>query len=191
MYDLLLANIAKHITLTQQETDYLISLLHTKKVKRKRYLLQEGDTNKHTTFVISGILRMYSVDKNGFEHIIQFATPGWWIGDFQSFLQQKPGNLFIDAIEDSEIVQLSKNDLDNLFVEVPKFERFFRILAENAVAAYQQRFVNSLSLSARERYQKFADLYPSLVQCLSHKFVASYIGVTPEFLSKMLNQQMQ
>ncbi|MEX6689671.1 Crp/Fnr family transcriptional regulator [Danxiaibacter flavus] len=191
MYDLLLANIAKYITLTQEETDYLISLLHTKKIKRKRYLQQEGDTTRHTSFVISGILRMYSVDKNGFEHIIQFATPGWWIGDFQSFLQQKPGNLFIDAIDDSEIIQLSKTDLDNLFIKVPKFERFFRILAENAVAAYQQRFVNSLSLSARERYQNFAELYPSLVQCLSQKFIASYIGVTPEFLSKMLNQQMQ
>lgn len=191
MYDLLLANIAKHITLTQEETDYLTSLLHPKKIKRKRYLLQEGDTNKYTSFVISGILRMYSVDKNGFEHIIQFATPGWWIGDFQSFLRQKPGNMFIDAIEDSEIIQLSKAELENLFIKVPKFERFFRILAENAVASYQQRFVNSLSLSARERYQNFAELYPSLVQCLSQKFIASYIGVTPEFLSKMLNQQIQ
>ncbi len=190
MYDLLLANLAKHITLTQDETNYFTSLLRTKKVKRKHYLLQEGDINKCTSFVISGILKMYSVDKNGFEHIIQFAPPGWWIGDFQSFLQQKPGNLFIDAIEDSEVLQLTKTDLENLFIQVPKFERFFRILAENAVAAYQQRFVNSLSLSARERYQNFAELYPSLVQCLSQKFIASYIGVTPEFLSKMLNQPM-
>jgi CRP/FNR family transcriptional regulator, anaerobic regulatory protein len=186
MHELLLAAINRYITLSKEETDYFDSILHARKFKRKEYLLQEGETSKYTTFVTAGILRMYSIDKNGFEHIIQFAPPGWWIGDIQSFLQQKPGNLYIDVIEEAEVIQITRADIDKLYIQVPKFERFYRILAENAVAAYQQRFVNSLSLPARERYQNFCELYPSLIQCLPQKFLASYIGVTPEFLSKML-----
>lgn len=187
-YNLLLENINKHISLSKEEEDYFISLLHYKKIRKKHFLLQEGEINQHITFVISGILRLYSIDKNGFEHILQFAPTGWWIGDMRSILTQKPASLNIDAIEDSDIIMLLKPDMDKLYSKVPKFERFFRILAENALATYQQRLIDNLSLSAAERFNNFCQLYPSLIQQLPQKYIAAYIGVTPEFFSKMLNQ---
>ncbi|MBI1782648.1 MAG: Crp/Fnr family transcriptional regulator [Sphingobacteriales bacterium] len=185
--ELLLQHISKHISLTNEEEEILKSFLHSKKIKKKHFLLQEGEVNKTATFVTSGLLRIYSIDKNGFEHILQFAPPGWWIGDMKSVLTQQPATLNIDAIEDTEIIWISKEDLEKLYAAVPKFERFFRILAENSIASHQQRLVNNLSLSAAERYNNFCQLYPSLIQNLPQKQVASYIGVTPEFLSKMLS----
>lgn len=186
--ELLLQSISKYISLTPEEETFFISLLQPKKIRRKQFLTQEGDINHSAKFVLSGLLRMYSVDKNGFEHIIQFAPAGWWIGDLHSYHKQQPGNLFIDAIEDTDIVELPRTALEILYEKVPKFERFFRILAENALAAYQQRLSSNLSLPAKDRYGYFVELYPSLSQNLPQKYIASYIGVTPEFLSKMLNQ---
>ncbi|HWK02113.1 MAG TPA: Crp/Fnr family transcriptional regulator [Puia sp.] len=184
---LLLQHIAEHITLTADEQAYFVSLLHNRKIKKRQFLTQEGDITKGPVFVTEGILRSYSVDKNGFEHVIQFAPPGWWIGDMNSMIRQQPGTLYCDALEDSEVLWLWKSDLDKLYGAVPKFERFFRILAENAISAYQARLVNILSLPAKERYANFCRQYPSLIDCLPQKQVASYIGVTPEFLSKMLH----
>jgi CRP-like cAMP-binding protein len=187
-YGLLLQNVERHIQLSEDDKNYLLSLLHSKKLRRKTYLRQEGDITRAAAFVTSGILRMYSVDKNGIEHILQFAPPGWWIGDMKSYLTQQPGSLYIDALEDSEVLLLDKKDLDNLYEKAPAFERLFRILAENALATYQQRLIDNLSLPAVERYNNFCRLYPSLIECLPQKQVAAYIGVTPEFLSKMLSQ---
>ena len=187
-YGLLLQNIARHIPLSEEDKSYLLSFLQSKKLKRKTFLRQEGDISKAAVFVTSGLLRMYSIDKNGFEHILQFAPPGWWIGDIKSYVTQQPGNLYIDALEDSEILILEKAHLDSLYERVPAFERFFRILAENSLATYQQRLVENLSLPAIDRYNNFCRLYPSLIECLPQKQVAAYIGVTPEFLSKMLSQ---
>jgi CRP-like cAMP-binding protein len=184
---LLLQHIARHITLTAEEQEYLLSLLQTKKLRRRQFLNQEGDISKGPAFVTSGLLRSYSLDAHGLEHVIQFAPPGWWIGDMNSLIRQQPAILFSDALEDSELIWLWKSDLDKLYIRVPKFERFFRILAENAISSYQSRLVSILSLPAMERYAEFCRQYPSLIDRLPQKQVASYIGVTPEFLSKMLN----
>jgi CRP-like cAMP-binding protein len=186
-FSLLLNQVFKHITLTEEEQSYFISLLNVKKLKKKQYLNQEGDISKGPAFVTQGILRSYSLDKNGFEHVIQFAPPGWWIGDMYSIVKQKPARLYIDAMENSEIIWLWKSDLEKLYTTIPKFERFFRILTENSVIAYQNRLISSLSLPALERYDQFCRQYPSLIECLPQKQIASYIGVTPEFLSKMLS----
>ena len=144
-YGLLLQNIARHIQLSADEEKYFLSLWQTKKLRRKQFLLQEGEVTKNAIFVVSGLLRMYSIDKNGFEHILQFAPPGWWIGDIKSFISQQPGALYIDALEDSGIILMEKTHLDHLYKKVPSFERFFRILAENALATYQQRLIDNLS----------------------------------------------
>ena len=185
---ILLKNIATHISLNNEEEAYFVSFLQHRKIRKKHFLYQEGDINKFQAFVAEGCLRSYSIDKNGFEHVLQFAPPGWWIGDIQSIITQEPGTLYIDAVEDSEVLLLFKKDLEKIYTTVPKLERFFRILAENALATYQHRLIGNLSLSAKERYENFCRLYPSLIQCLPQKQVAAYIGVTPEFLSKMLNQ---
>jgi CRP-like cAMP-binding protein len=185
---LLLKNIGMHISLTTEEEAYFSSFLQYKNIRRKHFLYQEGDVNTFQAFVVEGCLRSYSVDKNGFEHVLQFAPPGWWIGDMQSIITQQPGTLYIDAIDDTAIILLFRSDLEKIYTAVPGFERFFRILAENALATYQHRLIGNLSLPAKERYENFCRLYPSLIQCLPQKQIAAYIGVTPEFLSKMLNQ---
>jgi len=189
MQTLILQNIAKHISLTKEQENYFLSLLKNKKVRKKLFLSQEGDISKGSFFVTEGILRSYTVDKNGFEHVLQFAPPGWWMADMYSLITQQPGSLSIDAVEDSDVLLLPKQELDKLYNEIPAFERFFRILAENALVTFQQRLIDNLSLTAKERYANFCKRYPLLIERLPQKQVASYIGVTPEFLSKMLKSK--
>ncbi|HVM88283.1 MAG TPA: Crp/Fnr family transcriptional regulator [Puia sp.] len=184
-YTLILKNISKHIQLTKLEEQFFISLLKEKKIKRKQFLLHENEVCTYSTFVTKGCLRGYNIDQNGFEHILQFAPPDWWIADMYSVITQKPGSLNIDAIEDSALFMLSRADQEKLFIEVPKFERFFRILTENSLVANRQRVLDTMSLTAIQRFEKFCKQYPTLIECIPQKQIASYIGVTPEFLSKV------
>lgn len=189
--ELILQNVAKHIQLSPSETDLFISFLAPRTLKSKQFLLEEGQTSKHSTFVLSGCLKGFTVDKNGFEHILSFAPSGWWIADMYSLITQQAGQLNIQASSPSEVLLLSKTNQEKLFQAIPKFERFFRILTENSLVASQQRVVDNLSLSAEERYQHFCQKYPSLVQTLPQKEIASYIGVTPEFFSKMRSRLLK
>ncbi len=184
-FDLLLNNVAKYIQLNDAERAIFLACLQPKKIKRKQFSLTEGDICKYSTFVISGCLRGYTVDKNGIEHVISFAPPDWWIADMYSLITQKPGILNIEALEDTETVLLSKTNQEKLYLEVPKFERFFRVLTEKSLVANQQRIVDNMSLTAEERYKIFCKRYPTLIDHLPQKQIASYIGVTPEFLSRM------
>lgn len=184
-FELLLAGVAKHIQLTKSEEDYFVSLFQVKKLKKKQFLVHEGEFNKFTAFVTKGCLRSYSIDRNGFEHIIQFAPPGWWIADLYSLISKQPGKLNIDALEDSDILVLFREDQEKLFEVHPKFERFFRILTENSIAANSHRLIDYMGLTAQERYFTFCNRYPMLMQTLPQKQIAAYIGVTPEFLSKI------
>jgi CRP-like cAMP-binding protein len=186
-HTLLLSGIAKYVSLEKGEEEYLVSLMHAKKVKKKQFLLEEGQVNSKIIFVTEGCLRSYAVDKNGFDHVLQFAPSEWWIVDMHSLITQQPARLNIDAVEDSQVIFILRNDFDDLLLKAPKLERYFRILGQNALATYQYRQIDHLSLSAMERYANFCQTYPSLIRTLPQKQVASYIGVTPEFLSKMLN----
>lgn len=186
-YSPILSNIARYVNLDEKEAAYYTSLLHYKKVKRRQYLLEEGEVSNRIIFVISGCLRSYALDKNGVEHVLQFAPADWWIVDMRSLLNREPALLSIDAIEETEVFYINKRDLDDVQLRFPKFERFGRMLAENAMATYQHRQIDNVTLNAMERYANFCTLYPSLIRSLPQKQVASYIGVTPEFLSKMLN----
>lgn len=182
---LLLDQLSKHVSLDAEESAYFLSLLTEKQLRRKQYLLQEGEVCHHSIFVDTGCLRGYTVDKNGYEHILQFAPPGWWITDMFSLLSGQPGDLFIEALEPSSVRLLHIRDREKLLEQIPKFERFFRIIAENSLVNFRQRLIENLSLSARERYLSFCRRYPTLIECLPQKQIALYIGVTPEFLSKM------
>ena len=190
MFDLLLQNVRKHITLTEEEETFFTSLFQKKLVRKKQFLLQEGEVAKYLIFVTDGCLRSYSIDKNGFEHILQFAPPGWWITDMYSISTQQTASLYIDVIFDGEILMIPNENIDKLFEQLPQFNKYFRILAENSLVTYQRRLIDNLSLSALERYEGFCKYYPSLIETLPQKQVAAYIGVTPEFLSKMLNSKM-
>ncbi|GAA4319921.1 Crp/Fnr family transcriptional regulator [Mucilaginibacter gynuensis] len=182
---LILQSISKYIHLTPEEGAYFITLLQTKQLKRKEFLLEDGEICKYSAFITSGCMKGFTVDHNGFEHVMNFAPPGWWIADMYSLISQKPGNLNIEANEPTDILLLSKANQEKLYIQVPKFERFFRIITENSLVAYQQRLMDNLSLAAEERYNNFCKRYPSLINALPKKDIASYIGVTPEFFSRM------
>jgi len=183
--NLLLDTIARYVTLTPEEQERVVAATEFQSYKAKSILLKEGEICLHSYFVIKGILRSYTIDENGVEHVVSFASPGWWIADMYSYLSQRPGQLYIETNEDSEVIMLSKENQERLYDEVPKMERFFRILIENSLVANQQRLIDNLSFTAEARYDKFTKKHPDLIHCLPQKQIASYIGVTPEFFSKM------
>jgi CRP-like cAMP-binding protein len=182
---LILDNISLHISLTPEERHHFISMTEVQNHKAKTVLLNAGEICKHSYFVNSGILRSFTISDNIVEHVLNFACAGWWIADLYSLIAQKPGNLFIDVVEDAEVVILSKQNQEQLYKDIPKFERFFRVLTENALVSNQQRIMDNLSLPAEARFDKFCKRFPTLIQHVPQKQVASYIGVTPEFFSKM------
>lgn len=186
---LLFNNFAKHISLTKAEEKYLKILFEYKVFKSKEFLIQQGEISKQSAFVLNGCLRGYTIDSNGFEHVLSFAPKDWWIADMYSLLSQKPGNLNIEAMVDTEVALISKTNQDKMYEKVPKLERFFRIIIEKSLVAYQQRLNDNLSLTAQERYMKFCKTYPQLINDIPQKQIAAYIGVTPEFLSKLRAKQ--
>ena len=188
---LILQNIAKIVALTPEEEFLFLSKTTTLKYKAKTVLLNAGEVCKTSYFVNSGVLRSFNINDNIVEHVLSFACSGWWISDMYSLLSQKPGNLFIQVIEDAEVVLLSKENQEILFQEIPKLERFFRILTENSLVANQERLMDNLSLTAEERFEKFCRKYPDLIQKVPQKQIASYLGVTPEFFSKMKSKMLR
>jgi CRP-like cAMP-binding protein len=183
-YSLIIKNVCKHIQLTEAEQELFTSFLIAKKLKKKEFLLQQGEVCKYSSFVLSGCLRGYSVDKNGTEHVLSFAPADWWMADMYSLISQQPGVLNIEALEETDMLLLSKINQDKLYTQLPKFERFFRILAEKSLVANQQRLIDRLSLTGEERYKIFCNRYPTLINHLPQKQIAAYIGVSPEFLSR-------
>lgn len=148
-------------------------------------MLQQGQVARDAAFVLSGCLRAYSIDDNGFEHILQFAPAGWWVTDMYSWISGNPSYLQIDAIRESQVALLSRKDQLELFDRIPGLERYFRILTENNLVSTRQRLMDNLSLTAKQRYQQFCRTYPDIIHEIPQKLIASYIGVTPEFLSKI------
>lgn len=189
--ELILKNIEQYVSLTVQEKELFLSKTEIHHYKAKTILLNSGAICKHSYFVNSGILRSFNINDNIVEHVMSFACQGWWIGDMYSLLSQKPGNLFIEVLEDAEVVLLSKENQELLYLEIPKLERFFRILTENSLVANQERLMDNLSLTAEERFEKFNKKYTTLIQQIAQKQIASYLGVTPEFFSKMKSRLLR
>ncbi len=154
--------------------------------------MRPGEIAKYSYFVAAGCLKVYNIDHKGTEHINMFAIEDWWTGDLASFLTQQPATYFVQALEDSVVLQISKDKYDLLFEKVPKFERFYRRLYEKSLVTYVQRANQGIAFSAEERYLNFAKKYPNLLNRISQKNMAAYLGVTPEFLSvlrKKLSKQ--
>jgi len=187
----ILDNINKIVTLTPEEALLFLSKTEVKTYKAKTIIVNAGEISQYSYFVNSGLLRSFNINDNIVEHVLSFACEGWWIGDMYSLLSQKPGNLFIEVLEDAQVVLLSKENQEILYQQIPKLERFFRILTENSLIAHQERLMDNLSLSAEERFDKFCKRYPTIIQRVPQKQIASYIGVTPEFFSKMKSRLLK
>jgi CRP-like cAMP-binding protein len=184
-FDLLISSISRHISLTAEEVEFFTSLLRSKFLANGELLLREGDVCKYESFVIKGCLKTYYLDENGLEHIIDFSIEEWWADDLYSLLTQTPSKSNIKAIEDTDILQISKTDLELLYKKIPKFERFFRILFQNAYITQREQINLALSASAEERYLLFLKKKPYAEKRFSQKDIASYLGVTPQFLSTL------
>ncbi len=156
-----------------------------KEIRRGKYILEEGAICRHYNFVVNGCFKMFSIDGKGAEHTIQFAVENDWITDIASFHSEKPSSLFIEAIEPSTIVQIEKKELLYFYVNYPKFDRNFRVIIENKFIQLQNRVLQNISASAKERYLSFLDAYPLLANRIPNKQIASYLGITPEFLSSI------
>ncbi len=188
MYELIRTNISRHISLTDEEFSFFTSILKHKKLKRKQYLLQAGDVCRFESFVNKGCLRTYSINDKGQENVLHFSIEDWWTGDLSSFFTGEESKYNVEALEDCELLQLDKASLEELYIRVPKFERFFRIIMQNAYIALQKRISGSMGDKAEDRYLDFIKKYPHLEQRLPQHQVASYLGITPEFLSRIRRQ---
>lgn len=187
----LLAAINKVIPLTEEETSAFQSLLLPMKIRQGEMIEKPGEVTKYFIHVASGCLMTYYTDKDDTDHVIQFAQAGWWTGDTASLAKQIPSIYSTRALADTDLFLLPKSGMDDLLEKHLKFEKYFRILFQNSLVTHQNRLIQNLSATAEERYQAFVKKYPSLEQYVPQKYIASYLGITPEFLSKIRRKMME
>ncbi len=184
----LLKYMSNYISLTKEEEDILVSKVLYKKYLKGQYIVQQGDVCKYSGFVISGCTKTFYVDEEGQEHIVMFSIEDWWASDMGSFVTQTPADFNVQCLENTELIIFSHDAIEELYSEIPKLERFFRQIVEKGLAASQKRIVRSFSLSAKEQYVCFRNQYPKIEQRIPQYMIASYLGITKEFLSKIKSQ---
>lgn len=175
----------KGYQLNSMEKELVQANFHSRLYRKRQYVLQEGDICKQFNFVVRGCLRTYNIDKKGNPHILQFGIENYWINDLGSFHRVMPSVLNIDALEDTVVLQISRDDLISLYKQSPIFDRIFRVLIENGFIHLQERLLQNISSTAEERYESFLKNYPLLINRISQVQTAAYLGVTPEFLSRL------
>ena len=188
MRELLIHNLSKYVSLTSDDVAVVESLFTYRHFRKHQYILQEGEISRYENFICKGITRTYEVDDKGQEHIVQFGLEDWWVGDLYSFLTDTPSVYNIDCLEDTTVLQITKEKLDILYQKVPKMERHFRILIQNAFIASTKRLSSSLSKNALERYEEFVNRYPHIEQRVANHQIAAYLGITPQSLSRIRSQ---
>jgi CRP-like cAMP-binding protein len=185
VFELLYTKINSLTPLSDEEFNKLKAFFLPKKLRKRQFLVQAEEECKYLAFVEKGILRSYTIDSKGNEHVVQFAFDGWWISDMYGFFTGEPATYSIDVLDNAELLILTKANMETMFVEVPKLERFFRILIQNSYIALQRRMAGTLTLSAEERYLNLLNSSPNIATKIPQHMVASYLGVTPETLSRI------
>jgi CRP-like cAMP-binding protein len=188
MFEVLSQNIKEKISITDEEFEFTKTLFIPKKLRKRQYLLQDGDVCKYTAFVEKGMLRTFTIDEKGNQPILQFSMEGWWVSDLYSFLTNEPSLFNIDALEDCELLLITKPSWDLLLGKVPAFERFFRILIQNSLIATQRRLMGSMSETAEEKYTNLINNFPGCIERVPQHMIASYLGITRETLSRVRSQ---
>lgn len=185
MFEVFFSQVKDKVLLSEAEQKLVKTFFSPKKIRKKQYMLQEGNICRHLAFVEKGLLRSYNVDEKGIEHMIHFAWEGWWMADMLSFLSNEPSTYHIDAIEDAELLLISQTDFEEMLLKVPVMERYFRILFQNNIISKERRLISSISNSAEEKYIHLTATNPELIKRIPQQLVASYLGITPETLSRI------
>lgn len=185
MFDAINQSVAKAAILTGEELDYFNAVLQFKQLSKKTLLLQEGEICNFECFINKGCIRNYYINEQGGEVTLQFAIEGWWVSDIASFHERKPSRMFIETLEDCEVLMLSPESKEKLLAEVPKFERLFRLMVQRNLSRLQERLFQTIATTAAEKYLDFLDRYPTIPQRVAQHYIASYLGFSPEFLSKV------
>jgi len=184
----LLDYIRIHISLTGQEETLLLSKASNRKFLKGQFVVQQGDVCKYESFVVSGCMKTFYQDHEGHEHIVMFAVENWWASDFDSFITNAPATYNIQCLENTELIQFTYENLELLYKEVPKLERLFRIIFQRALAVTEKRIIKNFALPSKDRYLQFRAQYPEIDQRVPQYMIASYLGITKEFLSKIRSQ---
>lgn len=184
-YDLLKKNIQKNIQLSNTDLEHVCGYFNPENIQKKEFLLTQGSICKFEGFVTEGCFRVFTIDKKGNENTLYFAAKDWWVMDIDSFMNQKPSDLNIQALEDSKVLLINREDKSALYNSIPIAEKLFRIMSQKAIVAWQRRLISNHCQTAKERYHYFANTYPHIVSKLTDKQIASYLGITHEFLSKI------
>ena len=188
MHERLVQGVQQKVALLQDEVERVKTFFIPKKLRKRQYLLNAGDVCQHLAFVEKGLLRSFSVDDRGHEHVMQFAMEGWWITDMASFLCQEEATYNIEALEDVELLLLTKPAMDEMIDRLPKMERYFRLLMQNSIIALQRRIRVVQTLTAEEVYLRLMHVQPEIISRVPQQHVASYLGITPETLSRIRKQ---
>ncbi len=181
----LLTYISRHIDLSEQEISLLCEHGKIRNYLKGQFIVQQGDVCKYESYIISGCAKTFFIDQEGNEHVVMFAIEDWWTSDLGSFIMQQPADYNVQCLEKTKVVQFSHESLELMYAQIPKLERFFRIIIQNAFVASQKRVVRNLSLPAKERYLIFRKQYPEIEQRVPQYLIASYLGITKQFLSKI------
>ncbi len=184
----LLDYIAQYVSLSPEEEAILLSKVRFRKYLKHQFVVQQGDVCKFESFVLSGCLKTFYVDPDGQEYVTMFAIENWWTADMGSFITQTAADYNVQCLENSELAQFAFEDLEQLYPQIPKLERFFRIIVQKALVAAQKRVIQNFSLPAKDRYLNFRVQYPQIEQRVPQYLIASYLGITKEFLSKIRSQ---
>lgn len=181
--------IDKHISRCSSIRNHELAVFHSKlkqkTYKKKTLLLRQGEICRFEAYIVKGCVRKYYIDQSGNEVVLQFAVEDWWVSDIGSFAEQKPSNLFIETLEDTELLVIDHENKERLFQELPHLERVFRIMLQRAYTVLESRFYAAVSHSAESRYLEFIKTYPNILQRVPQQQIASYLGITPESLSRI------
>lgn len=175
----------RHISLNESDLDLFYSHFEKRTYDKKEYLLKEEDTCQYKYFILDGLVRSFYVDEKGNEKITQFAIENWWVTNTESFALQTPSNISIQAVEETIVFRIKKEAFETLLVEIPSLERFFRIIAENMVMAIQRRYGFYMKMNSKHRYEHFVEWIPDFAQRVPLYMIASYLDITPEYLSQL------
>ncbi len=184
-FDGLLSNIRRYVDISEEETERIKAISEVKTIRKRQFLDQPGFVSRFRNYVIDGSFRSYYVDEEGKEHTVQIAINDWFVSDFYSYITQTPATLFVEALEDSKIIQMKYEDIEPLCKELHSVSEYFRVSTEKAFAFSRNRALSNLSKTAEERFLEFNDRYPNIIERVPQYIVASYLGISAEFLSKI------